>query len=75
MGKTVAKFINDRREELEMSMEELGIKAGGISRSTIWKIENNQLNPTVAVMIELAKALECELSISANQKTILTLKK
>lgn len=62
--------VRARREELELSQEELGIRAGEMDRSYISDIERGVRNPTLKIIGRLAKALSTRasklLAISGN---------
>ena len=55
---TIGSKIKKRREELGMSQEELAIKVGYKSRSTINKIEKGINDITQTKIVEFAKALD-----------------
>ena len=54
---TIGSRIRSRRKELGMSQEELALKAGYVSRSSVNKIEIGKQNPPVSVIPALAAAL------------------
>lgn len=53
--------IKEFREKLGMSQEELAEKAG-VSRTTIWKLENNLTDVTTsATMLKISKVLNASI--------------
>lgn len=53
--------VRDRRRELHISQEELAAEAG-LHRTYISLLERGERNPSLAVMAQLARALEIPLS-------------
>jgi DNA-binding XRE family transcriptional regulator len=53
----VVTALQERREELDMSREALGVAAGGISSTTIWRMENGTVRPHRSTVAALARAL------------------
>ena len=49
--------VRARREELDLSQEELGIRAGEMDRTYVSGIERGVRNPTLKIIGRLAKAL------------------
>jgi transcriptional regulator with XRE-family HTH domain len=56
----VGRQLRNLRAELSLSLRELSAKVG-VSPSTIQKIENNQISPTLGTMVKIAKGLNKEL--------------
>jgi transcriptional regulator with XRE-family HTH domain len=54
---TLGERVKLRRKELGMSQEELALKAGYASRTSVNKIELGKQNPPVSVIPALAAAL------------------
>lgn len=49
--------VRARREELQLSQEQLGIRAGEMDRTYVSGIERGVRNPTLKIVGRLAKAL------------------
>ncbi|WP_277232069.1 helix-turn-helix transcriptional regulator [Phocaeicola salanitronis] len=60
--KYVGKQIEERRKELGMTQEQLGVKCGVI-RTTINKIENGRYSVSVDKLAEIARALDFEIIV------------
>ncbi len=56
--KMIAAFLKDRREELNMSCEEVAEKTG-LSRSTVWRIESGRFSPSLDIFLSITQALNC----------------
>lgn len=55
----VGPFIRKRREELRLSLQDVADRIGA-SKAHVWELENGRAkNPTVRMVLGLAKALEC----------------
>jgi len=54
----IAAFLKNRREELNMSCEELADKIG-LTRSTVWRIEEGRYSPSIDVFLSITQALDC----------------
>ena len=64
--------VRTRREELDLSQEELGIRAGEMDRTYVSGIERGVRNPTLKIIGRLAKALHTKpskLLASADNQT------
>ena len=57
MGDDMKNFIRERRKELGLSQEELA-KRCGVSRQTVYAIENDKYDPTLALAFHLARELK-----------------
>ena len=55
----IAKKIKLERTKRDMSQQDLALIAG-VDKNTIWKIETNQVSPTVITLEKIAKALEMD---------------
>ena len=55
----IAKKVKLERTKRDLSQQDLALMAG-IDKNTIWKIETNQVSPTVATLEKIAKALEMD---------------
>jgi transcriptional regulator with XRE-family HTH domain len=56
-GGAVGSPLRERREALELSREALGAAAGGISSTTIWRLENGTVRPHRSTLAAIARAL------------------
>ncbi len=56
--KLIAAYLKERREELGMSCEELGKKIG-LTRSTIFRIEQGRYSPDLDTFLAITQALNC----------------
>lgn len=54
---SVGSTLRERREALDLSREALGAAAGGISSTTIWRLENGTVRPHRSTVAALARAL------------------
>jgi len=66
MGKTIGALLRDRRRQLRMTQLDLA-ELAGISANTLYKIERNQANPTLAVIEKITLILGLELSLSVTK--------
>lgn len=55
----IARKIKLERTKRDMSQQDLALIAG-VDKNTIWKIETNQVSPTVITLEKIAKALEMD---------------
>lgn len=62
----VGRKLKRLREELGLSLRQLGEKAD-VSPSTIQKIENNQISPTLGTILKIAKALGKDIQFFLDQ--------
>ncbi|MGA9651845.1 helix-turn-helix transcriptional regulator [Pedobacter sp.] len=69
MGKKLGDSLKDRRKQLRMTQFDLA-ELAGISANTLYKIERNQANPTLAVIEKITLILGLELSLSIRQVNI-----
>jgi transcriptional regulator with XRE-family HTH domain len=53
----IAHRIKNWREQAGMTLKELGERAG-VSASTIHKVENRQVSPTIAVLLKISRGLD-----------------
>ena len=56
MGYSVGRRVAELRERKGLSISELA-KLSGISKSTLWEIENDKISPTVSTLWSIANAL------------------
>jgi transcriptional regulator with XRE-family HTH domain len=56
----VGRQLRNLRAELGLSLRQLSNKVG-VAPSTIQKIENNQISPTLSTMLKIAKGLDKDL--------------
>lgn len=56
--KLIAAFLKKRREEMSISCEDLGDKVG-LSRSTVWRIEQGRYSPSLDMLLAMTQALNC----------------
>lgn len=68
MGKKIGVLLKDRRRQLRMTQLDLA-ELAGISANTLYKIERNQANPTLAVIEKITLILGLELSLSVIKTT------
>ena len=63
----IGKFIQYKRDQLEMTQDELA-KNAGVSRATLWKIEKEEdgLNMSIDTLLKLLKAMNSNLEELAN---------
>ena len=66
----IGKNIKNLRKEKNMSSQELA-NIVGISRSQISKIETNSSNPSIDVLIKIARALDCTVSVIIGESQLL----
>ena len=59
IGSKIAKKIKLERTKLDMSQQDLALRAG-IDKNTVWKIETNQVSPTISTLEKIAMALEMD---------------
>jgi len=69
MGKKLGDSLKERRKQLRMTQFDLA-ELAGISANTLYKIERNQANPTLAVIEKITLILGLELSLSIVQVNI-----
>ena len=69
MGKKLGDSLKERRKQLRMTQFDLA-ELAGISANTLYKIERNQANPTLAVIEKITLILGLELSLSIRQVNI-----
>ena len=69
MGKKLGDSLKERRKQLRMTQFDLA-ELAGISANTLYKIERNQANPTLAVIEKITLILGMELSLSIVQVNI-----
>ena len=62
---TIGKKIRKKRLELNIRMEEAS-KQAGITRSTLWSIENGKGNYSIDALINLSNVLGLDLSLRAS---------
>ena len=55
----IAKKIKLERTKRDLSQQDLALIAG-VDKNTIWKIETNQVSPTVITLEKIAKAFEMD---------------
>ena len=55
----IAKKIKLERTKRDLSQQELALIAG-VDKNTIWKIETNQVSPTIVTLEKIARALEMD---------------
>lgn len=68
---TFNEFINYRRKELDMSVDEL-VKRSGIPKGTLSKITAGiNTNPTLSTIQALCSALNCSLDDAVNSQSLL----
>lgn len=60
---SISKIIKNRRQELKLTQAYLADLAE-ISTNTIFKIENGEANPTVAVLEKIAAVLGMEIQLA-----------
>ena len=56
ISKKIGLKIKFERQKRGFSQEDLAFEAG-LSRNSVWKIETNQVSPTIATLEKIAKAL------------------
>ena len=59
IGVKIAKKIKLERTKRDLSQQELALLAD-VDKNTIWKIETNQVSPTVVTLEKIAKALKMD---------------
>jgi len=69
MGKKLGDSLKERRKQLRMTQFDLA-ELAGISANTLYKIERNQANATLAVIEKITLILGLELSLSIRQVNI-----
>lgn len=62
----MTKQLRERRLELGISQTEVGERCG-IAQPHVCRIENGGINIRVATLVQMARALECELMIVPNR--------
>ncbi len=65
--KDLGEAIKDRRKELDITQPHLA-ELAQISINTLYKLEKGQGNPTVEVILKLAKVLVMELTFHVKMK-------
>jgi len=63
----IGRKLKELRKELRLSLRQLSEKAG-VSPSTIQKIENNQISPTLATILKITKALGKDLQFFLDEE-------
>jgi len=58
----ILSYLKDARVKKRLSQSDLAVKLG-VPQSHISKIESGKINPTLGIVTEIARALDCELML------------
>lgn len=67
--KDIVSHLRERRIEKHLSQSDLAVKLG-VPQSHISKIESGKINPSLGIVIEIARVLDCELMLIPKKYTI-----
>lgn len=67
MSADIGKSIKQIRERRDINQTELA-KYAGVSKVTVWKIEQGKLMPSLKTAIKIADALNCSLDYLCGRK-------
>ena len=66
-GKLIASFLKERRIELGLSCDDLA-KLCGVSRATIWRVEENKFLPHLELFLKITHHLNCYLFLETKEE-------
>lgn len=64
---TISKVIKERRKTLGITQAQLA-ELSGISVNTLYKLERDESNPTIEVLVKIAEVLGMELKLEVKHR-------